>query len=842
MVLMTVSLLGSCSLQRKVYKQDGDLIIGGLIPLHYFNESSGNCNAKRDIGSLRLVEAIAFAISKVNEGNRLRGLRLGYEIYDTCSSMSGTLKSALAFIPPLREEDNILSVVGPQRSDSSLIGTRLLGLYNISIVSYLSTSDELSNDKMYPYFFRTVPPDKFQVNVIIDIVTKFGWEYVVFIYSDDTYGNNAKAEFVDQALDNDVCIAFSRGISLSATDDDYNQTIGELLRVKKDSLVSVVILFIQREMAKQFFTHAHNRGIERDFIWIGSDGWGNYALDPVEGVEESALGAFTIVPKSGNLEGFDDFFYTNRMTPPNPWTIEFQHELDACRKNRGSCNGDNGRPQYESTVADAVEVIVLALEKMMKNFCRNMRTCKEAIINNRPRLRDCLLKVSFLSPSNGQINFTSNGDATGRYDIKNLQPKKGGGYTFTNVGSWTQTFDSHVLNIDEIEWFLKSNGTLNRYTNQNIPKSVCSDPCEMWEIRVDKDECCWTCDKECKRDDEIIRDNHCISCYRPENNSYEWPSLNGTHCEPLAPLKIFDEEENIGIIICASVGILTEIAVIVFFIIKFNEKLIRASSRELGLLVLVGILICYISAILYSVPASDISCTLVRVVPNVGLSLIYVSIATMTIRLHRIFQAGKKSVKRPSFISPRSQIMVTLVLSVMPLLWSIIWILIEPVKVHTVRPNSDQRFLERNCVDSTIHMIGQLGWHFAVVLVCCFFAVRTRHLPDNYNQSRFIAFAAFCSIIVFIAFTPAYFTSDSSRTKDLYSSLGAIVQATVILILLFIVRLYAVYFVAEERQQVISTSAISVPTTSDDTPRITMLKRPIKNHYEDNQTKIGYTT
>lgn len=176
------------------------------------------------------------------------------------------------------------------------------------------------------------------------------------------------------------------------------------------------------------------------------------------------------------------------------------------------------------------------------------------------------------------------------------------------------------------------------------------------------------------------------------------------------------------------------------------------------------------------------------------------------------------------------------------MLWSIIWIVIEPVKVHTVRPNSDQRFLEKNCVDSTIQTIGQLGWHFAVVLVCCFFAVRTRHLPDNYNQSRFIAFAAFCSTIVFIAFTPAYFTSDSSRTKDLYSSLGAIIQATVILILLFIVRLYAVYFVAEERQQVISTSAISVPMTSDDTPRITMLKKPIKSHYEDNRTKIGYTT
>ena len=147
---------------------------------------------------------------------------------------------------------------------------------------------------------------------------------------------------------------------------------------------------------------------------------------------------------------------------------------------------------------------------------------------------------------------------------------------------------------------------------------------------------------------------------------------------------------------------------------------------------------------------------------------------------------------------------------------------IEPIDVETVPPTSDRLFLEGFCTDARVHMIGQFGWNIAVVLVCCFFAVRTRNLPANYNQSRFIAFSAFSSIIIVIAFTPAYFTSHEPRTKDLYSSLGVIVQATVILILLFMVRLYAVYFVPEERQQVIGTTISNPTTTNDDASTISM--------------------
>lgn len=157
-------------LPRIQYQMSGDLIIGGLIPLHNYDDISERCASRRDIGSLRLVEALVYSITTVNQDTeRLNGITLGYEIYDTCSSGSETLKNSLAFVPSLRDKDNVLGVVGPQRSSSSIQATKLLGLYNISIISYLSTSDELSNSVRYPYFYRMVPPDIFQVGIECNI-------------------------------------------------------------------------------------------------------------------------------------------------------------------------------------------------------------------------------------------------------------------------------------------------------------------------------------------------------------------------------------------------------------------------------------------------------------------------------------------------------------------------------------------------------------------------------------------------------------------------------------------------------------------------------------------------
>lgn len=55
-------------------------------------------------------------------------------------------------------------------------------------VSYFSTSPELSNKQRFEYFSRTIPSDKHQVKAMVEIVKKFGWQYVSIIYEESNYG------------------------------------------------------------------------------------------------------------------------------------------------------------------------------------------------------------------------------------------------------------------------------------------------------------------------------------------------------------------------------------------------------------------------------------------------------------------------------------------------------------------------------------------------------------------------------------------------------------------------------------------------------------------------------
>ena len=299
--------LCSAQLSGVNYTVTGDLNLGGIIPLHrYDDKTTQSCGAIRSINALKKVEAMVYTIQQVNQNSTLLpNITLGFEIHDTCSYNAVTLGECLNFIPSSRESDScceydnttcpgdkppIIGVVGAQRSSSSVQAAILLGLYHIPQVSYLSTSDELSNNLRYPYFLRTVGPDSYQVSAVVDILLHYQWTYVSFINSDDTYGKSAQQRFNSLAAENDICIGITRTISLFADDDSYDEVIEELLDIQGNSHAAVVILFVQLEMAQNIFSAAARLEAQRRFIWIGSDGWGNYGEDATAGNEEVALG------------------------------------------------------------------------------------------------------------------------------------------------------------------------------------------------------------------------------------------------------------------------------------------------------------------------------------------------------------------------------------------------------------------------------------------------------------------------------------------------------------------------------------------------------------------------
>ena len=73
----------------------------------------------------------------------------------------------------------------------------------------------------------------------------------------------------------------------------------------------------------------------------------------------------------------------------------------------------------------------------------------------------------------------------------------------------------------------------------------------------------------------------------------------------------------------------------------------------------VGLLACYLMTFVMVAKPNPISCTLLRLGLGLSLSICYASIFTKANRISRIFNRGIKAmVKRPSYTSPRSQVVI----------------------------------------------------------------------------------------------------------------------------------------------------------------------------------------
>lgn len=76
-------------LPQRVYQMKGDIMIGGVFPLHQSGPNGTFCGKLRELGVLQRAEAMAFYIQQVNnDENILPGIKLGFTILDDCYKVS----------------------------------------------------------------------------------------------------------------------------------------------------------------------------------------------------------------------------------------------------------------------------------------------------------------------------------------------------------------------------------------------------------------------------------------------------------------------------------------------------------------------------------------------------------------------------------------------------------------------------------------------------------------------------------------------------------------------------------------------------------------------------------
>ncbi|XP_072281417.1 taste receptor type 1 member 1-like [Pyxicephalus adspersus] len=220
------------------------------------------------------------AIAEINNSSALLpNITLGYEVFDTCSESAniyGTLRMLYNSSQPYIKiqnnftnyKPNIIASIGPDSSSFLFVTANVMALFLIPEISYSASHVKLSVKQMFPSFFRTIPSDNLQVQVMLRLLKTFNWTWVAMVGSDDVYGRQGLQDLSTLAAKNGICIPY-RGIIPYTTDITY---IRKMVDNIVQSRVRVIVVFSVALIAKMFLEEAIKANLTGR-VWMGSEDW-----------------------------------------------------------------------------------------------------------------------------------------------------------------------------------------------------------------------------------------------------------------------------------------------------------------------------------------------------------------------------------------------------------------------------------------------------------------------------------------------------------------------------------------------------------------------------------------
>jgi len=118
--------------------------------------------------------------------------------------------------------------------------------------------------------------------------------------------------------------------------------------------------------------------------------------------------------------------------------------------------------------------------------------------------------------------------------------------------------------------------------------------------------------------------------------------------------------------------------------------------------------------------------------------------------------------------------------------------LTSPPVVTLRMPVTSEPYVETTCAASLPGFVTSLAYNVLLVSVCSYYAFRTRGLPDNFNESRYIALCVYATLVIWVAFVPSYFTTFGAFQQVIILSSALVFNPTVVLLCLYAPKVYAV--------------------------------------------------
>ncbi|XP_036393505.1 extracellular calcium-sensing receptor-like [Megalops cyprinoides] len=728
-----------------------------------------------------------FAIEEINQNpDILPNFTLGYKIYNACG-YSNILKSAIALVngqedmlhgKSCTKPETVQAIIGHSASTTTMGFARIIGRFHIPVISHFATCDCLSNRKEFPSFFRTIPSDYYQSRALAQLVKHFGWTWVGAVRSDNDYGNNGMATFVQAAQEEGVCIEYSEAFLKSGP----RNVLLRVVDVIKHSTSKVIMAFMTHREVKVLVEELHRQNIT-GLQWIGSDAWiTDNSLTDSEG-HTALIGALGFVVRRARIPGLGKFLQEVHpfQYPQSSFLKEFWETVFNCTltphsisDTRRLCTGTEHLRDVQNEFTDVFELRftnnVYKAVYAVAHALHNLHTCEHSQgpfpsnscadgINIQPwQVLHYLQTVNFTTKEGEKVDFDSNGDSPATYELINLQRVKGTMMEIATIGYYDASLpkgQQFTMNNVSIIWGGDS---------KKVPVSVCSESCPPGTrkaVQRGRPVCCYDC-VSCAGG-EISNTTDAIECLKcpPDHWSNE-----GRHACVIKEVEFLSYREIMGIILtlfCLLGVCLTMTVAAVLFYYR-QTPIVRANNSELSFLLLFSLKLCFLCSLTFIGRPSEWSCMLRHTAFGITFVLCISCVLGKTIVVLMAFRATLPGSNVMKWFGPLQQRLSVFAFTLIQVLICILWLTISPPYPNMNMKHYKEKIILECDVGSAVGFWAVLGYIGLLSVLCFFLAFLARKLPDNFNEAKFITFSMLIFCAVWITFIPAYVSSPGKFT------------------------------------------------------------------------------
>ena len=621
-----------------------------------------------------------------------------------------------------------------------------LSLFNVGVISTGATSSKLSNHRQYPYFSRTIPADYISAKVFVDIAKIYNWEYVSVLYTDNEDGTSLKIQFEEQMNNNGLCIKADIALAETTTKDKYKEKLIEGLNIEK---TNVIFLFLSPKGCYSLFEAARNisdsyKNKLRNKQLVLSSNCGT--MIPIDdGITQYFDNLLTIQPVSNIPKGFEAYVKSGANGKSRDIELRrYWRQYQGCDATDALCKLNNhtkfNRHVAITPMVNALERGLKAMKLSIAKYCSQYHNTSEKLTECKETLpyaketSEKLKKYTAEFAVNGQNIFDehkhemfTNDSTTGDFDIfKFVKPNDS--YEFQKIGYWSYK-----------KWLAgKSHLTINFTSNE----SICTPPCPSNMVKEYSlnSKCCWSC-KLCPVDN-IIVNNTCTGCKEGSKANDEQSQCTKLPVYQMDPLHWL----SIVIIVVSIMGFLLAFFILVVYLKNYSCKIIKASSRELALCSLGGLVLMLLTPLSFIQKPSEPICGVQKIIFGLSLTLCYAPLVLKTNRIHRIFVSSQKfKLKRLVLVSITSQFLLIAGMVGIQTVMGIFWILTDSPAIITVYPvNQDYGMIK--CQQTGQGVILNIIYPASLMIASTFWAFKTRHLPESFSEIKSIGVTMYITL------------------------------------------------------------------------------------------------